>query len=86
MINVKNNETVIAENGPQKTAKQLQKEAKKLAKLDKFQKKQEKKGSEKSANVKEVSTRYRYTYRDRNARTVDITFFNVHMEPLIAIH
>lgn len=55
MVNVKNDETtdVVAENGPQKTAKQLQKEAKKLAKLEKFKQKQEKKESEKPTKVKE---------------------------------
>ncbi|XP_012218114.1 valine--tRNA ligase [Linepithema humile] len=53
MVGVNSDETVIAENGPQKTAKQLQKEAKKLAKLEKFKQKQEKKETEKPANVKE---------------------------------
>ncbi|XP_014480884.1 PREDICTED: valine--tRNA ligase isoform X1 [Dinoponera quadriceps] len=52
MVNVKNDE-VVAEDGPQKTAKQLQKEAKKLAKLEKFKQKQEKKATEKSVNAKE---------------------------------
>ncbi|EFN82871.1 valine--tRNA ligase [Harpegnathos saltator] len=51
MVDAKNEE--IVENGPQKTAKQLQKEAKKLAKLEKFKQKQEKKEIEKSVNVKE---------------------------------
>lgn len=53
MVGVENGETVIVENGPQKTAKQLQKEAKKLAKLEKFKQKQEKKVTEKPVNVKE---------------------------------
>lgn len=53
MVGVKSDETVNVENGPQKTAKQLQKEAKKLAKLEKFKQKQEKKETEKPANVKE---------------------------------
>lgn len=79
MINLKNDETVIAENGPQKTVKQLQKEAKKLAKLDKFQKKQGKKENEKPANVKEVSTQYRYSLNA--VRKMDIKLFNIHMEP-----
>jgi len=55
MINIKDDETTIAENGSQKTAKQLQKEAKKLAKLEKFRQKQEKKETEKLINVKEKS-------------------------------
>lgn len=53
MVNAKNDETAITENGPQKTVKQLQKEAKKLAKLEKFKQKQEKKGTEKPVSVKE---------------------------------
>lgn len=53
MVNAKDDETAIVENGPQKTTKQLQKEAKKLAKLEKFKQKQEKKGSEKPVNVRE---------------------------------
>lgn len=53
MVNAKDDEAAIAENGPQKTAKQLQKEAKKLAKLEKFKQKQDKKGTEKPVNVKE---------------------------------
>ncbi|XP_036140662.1 valine--tRNA ligase isoform X2 [Monomorium pharaonis] len=53
MVNTKDDETTaITENG-QKTVKQLQKEAKKLAKLEKFKQKQEKKETEKYANVKE---------------------------------
>jgi len=55
MVGVTSDEIVIAENGPQKTAKQLQKEAKKLAKLEKFKQKQEKKETEKPTNVKEKS-------------------------------
>ena len=55
MSNVKDDETTITENGSQKTAKQLQKEAKKLAKLEKFKQKQEKKETEKLINVKEKS-------------------------------
>ncbi|XP_011864284.1 PREDICTED: valine--tRNA ligase [Vollenhovia emeryi] len=51
MVNTK--ETALVENGPPKTAKQLQKDAKKLAKLEKFKHKQEKKGTEKQINVKE---------------------------------
>ena len=38
---------------PQKSAKQLQKEAKKQAKLDKFKQKQEKKESDKAPKVKD---------------------------------
>lgn len=53
MVDAKNDEVVAAENGPQKTAKQLQKEAKKLAKLEKFKQKQERKEIDKSVNVKE---------------------------------
>ncbi|TGZ52897.1 Uncharacterized protein DBV15_11843 [Temnothorax longispinosus] len=53
MVNAKDEETAVVENGPQKTTKQLQKEAKKLAKLEKFKQKQEKKGTEKPVNVKE---------------------------------
>jgi len=52
MVNAKDDETVV-ENGPQKSAKQLQKEAKKLAKLEKFKQKQEKKETEKLVNVKD---------------------------------
>ncbi|KAK2580346.1 hypothetical protein KPH14_001243 [Odynerus spinipes] len=43
------------ENVPEKTAKQLQKEAKKMAKLEKFKQKQEKKGTDKPAKVKEIT-------------------------------
>jgi len=53
MVNAQDDEIGIMEKDPQKTVKQLQKEAKKLAKLEKFKQKQEKKGSEKSVNVKE---------------------------------
>jgi len=53
MVNAQDDEIVIMENDPQKTIKQLQKEAKKLAKLEKFKQKQEKKGSEKLVNIKE---------------------------------
>lgn len=52
MVNAKDDETVV-ENGPQKSAKQLQKEAKKLAKLEKFKQKQDKKETEKVVNVKD---------------------------------
>lgn len=52
MVDTKSDE-VATENGPQKTAKQLQKEAKKLAKLEKFKQKQEKKETVKTVNVKE---------------------------------
>lgn len=56
MVGVKSDEAApIVENGPQKTAKQLQKEAKKLAKLEKFNRKQEKKETEKPINMKEKS-------------------------------
>ncbi|RLU15419.1 hypothetical protein DMN91_012413 [Ooceraea biroi] len=51
-----NDETV--ESGPPKTAKQLQKDAKKLAKLEKFKQKQEKKLTEKPANVKEKQEKH----------------------------
>lgn len=53
MINGKDDETAVVEDHPQKTPKQLQKEAKKLAKLEKFKQKQEKRETEKSVNIKE---------------------------------
>lgn len=52
MIDAKNGETT-AEGCPQKTPKQLQKEAKKLAKLEKFKQKQEKRVTDKPVNAKE---------------------------------
>ncbi|GAB1864380.1 Valine--tRNA ligase [Camponotus japonicus] len=74
MVNIKNDETtdVVAENGPQKTAKQLQKEAKKLAKLEKFKQKQEKKESEKPTKVKEKQDK-----NDKKKETTSIYTINV---------
>ncbi|XP_047355755.1 valine--tRNA ligase [Vespa velutina] len=43
------------ENVPEKTARQLQKEAKKMAKLEKFKQKQEKKETDKPVKVKETT-------------------------------
>lgn len=43
------------ENVPEKTARQLQKEAKKMAKLEKFKQKQEKKETGKPVKVKETT-------------------------------
>ncbi|KAL6254260.1 hypothetical protein P5V15_014875 [Pogonomyrmex californicus] len=54
MVNSKNDAaTATVGSDPPKTAKQLQKEAKKLAKLEKFKQKQEKRETEKPGNVKE---------------------------------
>lgn len=44
-----------SENVPEKTARQLQKEAKKMAKLEKFKQKQEKKETDKPIKVKETT-------------------------------
>ncbi|XP_046823974.1 valine--tRNA ligase [Vespa crabro] len=44
-----------SENVPEKTARQLQKEAKKMAKLEKFKQKQEKKETDKPVKVKETT-------------------------------
>lgn len=53
MVDIKNEEINGDTEVPQKSAKQLQKEARKLAKLEKFKQKQEKKESEKPVKVKE---------------------------------
>lgn len=45
-------DSVSTENAPPKTAKQLEKEAKKLAKLEKFKQKQDKKEATTTACVK----------------------------------
>lgn len=53
MVDMKTEEINGETETPQKSAKQLQKEAKKQAKLDKFKQKQEKKESDKAPKVKE---------------------------------
>lgn len=45
----------ISENAPPKSAKQLEKEAKKLAKLEKFKQKQEQKTAKVNSDSNEVS-------------------------------
>lgn len=47
---------------PQKSAKQLEKEAKKQAKLDKFKQKQQQKCTKSTADSAEVSFASMYTY------------------------
>lgn len=72
MVDTKSDEANM-ENGPQKTAKQLQKEAKKLAKLEKFKQKQEKKETEKPVNVKEKSeVRFIFIFSISNILSVKI--------------
>ncbi|XP_043672900.1 valine--tRNA ligase isoform X1 [Vespula pensylvanica] len=60
------------ENVPEKTARQLQKEAKKMAKLEKFKQKQEKKETGKPVKVKETTEKI-----DKKKDSKDTTLYTV---------